>query len=98
MDLNDQVTIFTFKGLTPENNYWLESEDGILLKNSYPRSRLKVVSIIENEKINKIESIKKHRVDKGNFNILLFGQIMMVIGKMKVVLNLKLQKILESIR
>ena len=57
--------IFTIKGLTPENNYWLESEDGILLKNSYPRSRLKVVSIIENEQINKIECIKKHRVDKG---------------------------------
>jgi hypothetical protein len=33
--------IFSIKGLTPENNYWLESEDGILLKNSYPRSRLK---------------------------------------------------------
>ena len=60
--------IFTIDSITTHGNVWLKTKEGLMLKQSVPRSRIKLVptDLIEERTVSvEVEQILKHRMKKG---------------------------------
>jgi hypothetical protein len=56
-------------GITPNQNYWLETPDGVKLSTSYPRSRLKKTTLQDTASESyEVEAILDHKIRNGQIH------------------------------